>query len=159
MALFPGSSAVEHSTVNRMVAGSNPAQGAIFATVFTARLTPRLLSASYLFFGYILDSLNRPMETSGFCPTGDVSLILAWQHRAMRSRGSIVGKSMRNISSRDLRIALGAAAAAFFFSADAAHAQYYPPYGGRYYGYDRRDDYYYDRRRPLRRDMDSYLRD
>ncbi len=28
--LFPGSSAVEHSTVNRMVAGSNPARGAKF---------------------------------------------------------------------------------------------------------------------------------
>src|SRR3954463_13717383 len=27
-ALFPGSSVVEHSTVNRMVAGSNPARGA-----------------------------------------------------------------------------------------------------------------------------------
>ena len=27
--LFPGSSAVEHSTVNRQVAGSNPARGAI----------------------------------------------------------------------------------------------------------------------------------
>ena len=26
--VFPGSSAVEHSTVNRMVAGSNPARGA-----------------------------------------------------------------------------------------------------------------------------------
>ncbi len=29
-ASFPGSSAVEHSTVNRQVAGSNPARGAIF---------------------------------------------------------------------------------------------------------------------------------
>jgi hypothetical protein len=29
-AMFPGSSAVEHSTVNRQVAGSNPARGAIF---------------------------------------------------------------------------------------------------------------------------------
>lgn len=28
--MFPGSSAVEHSTVNRQVAGSNPARGAIF---------------------------------------------------------------------------------------------------------------------------------
>lgn len=28
--VFPGSSVVEHSTVNRMVAGSNPARGAIF---------------------------------------------------------------------------------------------------------------------------------
>ncbi len=27
---FPGSSAVEHSTVNRQVAGSNPARGATF---------------------------------------------------------------------------------------------------------------------------------
>jgi hypothetical protein len=30
-ASFPGSSAVEHSTVNRQVAGSNPARGAIFS--------------------------------------------------------------------------------------------------------------------------------
>src|SRR5689334_4104124 len=30
--LFPDSSAVEHSTVNRMVAGSNPAPGAIIAS-------------------------------------------------------------------------------------------------------------------------------
>src|SRR6185295_4058221 len=30
-ALFPDSSAVEHSTVNRMVAGSNPAPGASFS--------------------------------------------------------------------------------------------------------------------------------
>ncbi len=29
-AVFPGSSAVEHSTVNRQVAGSNPARGAKF---------------------------------------------------------------------------------------------------------------------------------
>src|SRR2546430_10991296 len=32
--LFPDSSAVEHSTVNRMVAGSNPAPGAKLINVF-----------------------------------------------------------------------------------------------------------------------------
>src|SRR5450631_4891230 len=32
--LFLGSSAVEHSTVNRMVAGSNPARGAKLAVLF-----------------------------------------------------------------------------------------------------------------------------
>ena len=39
-ALFLGSSAVEHSTVNRMVAGSNPARGAIIPIV--ARLLRRI---------------------------------------------------------------------------------------------------------------------
>jgi hypothetical protein len=33
-ALFLGSSAVEHSTVNRMVAGSNPARGAKISFIF-----------------------------------------------------------------------------------------------------------------------------
>jgi hypothetical protein len=33
-ALFLGSSAVEHPTVNRMVAGSNPARGAKFRFIF-----------------------------------------------------------------------------------------------------------------------------
>jgi len=32
-AVFPGSSAVEHSTVNRQVAGSNPARGASFFSI------------------------------------------------------------------------------------------------------------------------------
>src|SRR5690242_16216459 len=46
--LFPGSSAVEHSTVNRMVAGSNPARGAKPSHWFIIRLVPpRALFASF----------------------------------------------------------------------------------------------------------------
>src|SRR5882762_1378441 len=46
--LFLGSSAVEHSTVNRMVAGSNPARGAIdrFSANFPER--PRTLQTPQL---------------------------------------------------------------------------------------------------------------
>jgi hypothetical protein len=66
---------------------------------------------------------------------------------------------MRNFSKRDLRHALAAVIAVLVLSTDTASAQYYYPYGDRYYGYDRRDDYDYIRRAPLRRDMDSYLRD
>src|SRR5215211_413711 len=46
--LFLGSSAVEHSTVNRMVAGSNPARGAIdrFSANFPEH--PRTLQTSQL---------------------------------------------------------------------------------------------------------------
>ena len=49
--LFLGSSAVEHSTVNRMVAGSNPARGAIGSKSANARMrspdiNPRLANPS-----------------------------------------------------------------------------------------------------------------
>ncbi len=37
-AVFPGSSAVEHSTVNRQVAGSNPARGAKFKEASFSRI-------------------------------------------------------------------------------------------------------------------------
>src|SRR5689334_19587213 len=37
---FLGSSAVEHSTVNRMVAGSNPARGATILTPLSGRAQP-----------------------------------------------------------------------------------------------------------------------
>ena len=40
--LLPDSSAVEHSTVNRMAVGSNPTQGATFSKIY-ATATPRLL--------------------------------------------------------------------------------------------------------------------
>src|ERR1700710_2089073 len=50
-AVFPGSSAVEHSTVNRQVAGSNPARGAKF-------LQDTQGSLCFLTFG-LLQVLNK----------------------------------------------------------------------------------------------------
>ena len=54
--LFLGSSAVEHSTVNRMVAGSNPARGAICSYSPNIHVHPRHPSLSVLLwvsFGYL----------------------------------------------------------------------------------------------------------
>ena len=45
-ALFLGSSAVEHSTVNRMVAGSNPARGAIHPCVTVRAPSPEYLAST-----------------------------------------------------------------------------------------------------------------
>src|SRR2546423_9285760 len=54
--LFLGSSAVEHSTVNRMVAGSNPARGAICSyspNIHVHQRHPSLSVLLWVSFGYL----------------------------------------------------------------------------------------------------------
>ena len=70
LALFPDSSAVEHSTVNRMVAGSNPARGATHLFIHrTLRETDVLRPQSARFLACaILVKLRRILISAPECP-------------------------------------------------------------------------------------------
>jgi hypothetical protein len=62
-AVFPGSSAVEHSTVNRQVAGSNPARGASFFSIELI-IAKRRTSVVRLFFfaGFRISPVTQPSD-------------------------------------------------------------------------------------------------
>jgi hypothetical protein len=49
-AMIPGSSAVEHSTVNRQVAGSNPARGASLSALLKNKGKQTLVCFPFFFF-------------------------------------------------------------------------------------------------------------
>jgi hypothetical protein len=92
--LFPDSSAVEHSTVNRMVAGSNPAPGAIrcFPLNWLSSRTPRNLSA----LGALLhrwSDLGHPKEVSLIAPAGASRSRTALRPRRVRAAAPAKGPS------------------------------------------------------------------